>query len=193
MWSADSCGDSARAVNELPPVIGLEDGRVLVASYSMEWPRFFAEEKSRLLTVVGDYVLDVQHVGSTSVPGLAAKPIVDIAIAVRNFEESGVCVRPIVELGYEFKGENAIPRRRYFERGSPTSFHLHINEIFSRAWENQILFRDYLIRHSDVAQDYAAIKIALARQFPFDRDSYLAAKGPFIERVLRRAREIGQE
>jgi GrpB-like predicted nucleotidyltransferase (UPF0157 family) len=180
-------------MGELTPILGLDAGRVRVVPYSAAWSEFFAEERARLLAAVGDHVLDIQHVGSTSVPGMVAKPIVDIAMAVMNYEEAGVCVRPIVQLGYEYKGENGIPRRHYFERGSPGSYHLHINEIGSRAWENQILFRDYLIRHPEVAQDYATIKMALARQFPFDRDSYLAAKAPFIERVLRRAREVGQE
>jgi GrpB-like predicted nucleotidyltransferase (UPF0157 family) len=180
-------------MNELTPVIGLEAGTVRVASYSVEWQRLFAEEKSRLLAAVGGYVLDIQHVGSTSVPGLAAKPIIDIGIAVRSYEEASVCVEPIVQLGYAYRGENGIPRRRYFERGSPRSHHLHINEVDSRAWANQILFRDYLIQHPEIAREYAAIKMALALENPSDRDAYLVAKAPFIERVLRLARGIEQE
>lgn len=180
-------------MGELLLIIGLEAGSVKVSPYSVGWQRLFAEERSRLLAAVGDYVLDIQHVGSTSVPGMVAKPIIDIGMAVKSYEEATVCVQPIAQLGYAYKGENGIPRRHYFERGSPRSHHLHINEIGSRAWENQILFRDYLIRHPEVAQEYATIKMALARQFPFDREAYLAAKAPFIERVLRRARGIEQE
>jgi GrpB-like predicted nucleotidyltransferase (UPF0157 family) len=182
-----------RAVSELAPVVGLEAGRVRVDPYSTEWQRLFAEERRRLLAAVGAYVVDIQHVGSTSVPGLAAKPIIDIGIAVKNFEDASVCVGPIELLGYAYKGENGIPRRRYFERGSPGSYHLHLNELGSRAWENQILFRDYLIRHPEASQEYATIKIALARKFPLDRDGYLAAKAPFIERIMRLARDREQE
>jgi GrpB-like predicted nucleotidyltransferase (UPF0157 family) len=116
-------------IGEMTSIIGLAAGKVLVAPYSVEWQRLFAEERSRLLAAVGAYVQDVQHVGSTSIPGMAAKPIIDIGIAVRNFEEASVCVGPIEHLGYEYRGENGIPRRRYFERGNPRSYHLHMNEM----------------------------------------------------------------
>jgi GrpB-like predicted nucleotidyltransferase (UPF0157 family) len=180
-------------IGEMTSIIGLAAGKVLVAPYSVEWQRLFAEERSRLLAAVGAYVQDVQHVGSTSIPGMAAKPIIDIGIAVRNFEEASVCVGPIEHLGYEYRGENGIPRRRYFERGNPRTHHLHMNEMGSRAWTNQILFRDFLIQHAEIAQEYATIKMSLAQVYPSDRDAYLAAKAPFIERVLRLARGIDQE
>ncbi len=147
----------------------------------------FKEEKCRLQAVVGPYVLDIQHVGSTAIPGMVAKPILDIAIAVRNFEEARVCIQPIEQLGYEFKGELGIPRRHFFVKGEPRTHHVHMNELGSQDWNNQIDFRDFLIQHPETAEEYARLKLALAQRFPTDRQSYLDGKAPFIEQVLQLA------
>jgi GrpB-like predicted nucleotidyltransferase (UPF0157 family) len=169
-------------------VIGLERGVVELAPYTAEWKRIFERDKARLQAAVGDHVLDIQHVGSTSIPGMVAKPIIDIGIAVRNFEQATVCIEPIERLGYEYKGENGIPRRHFFVKGDPRTHHVHVNEVDGRDWENQVFFRDYLIQHPGMAQEYAELKLELARRFPTDRQAYLDGKAPFIERVLRLAR-----
>lgn len=168
-------------------VIGLESGIVRLSPYREEWARLFAEEKRRLEKAVGQYVLDIQHVGSTSIPGLPAKQIIDIGVAVRNFEEAAVCIMPIEELGYEYVGENGIPRRHYFRKGDPRTHHLHMNEIGGPDWQNQILFRNYLRRHPEAREEYANLKMRLAQQYPTDRDAYLAGKDPFITRILQLA------
>ncbi|MCJ7551153.1 MAG: GrpB family protein, partial [Anaerolineae bacterium] len=113
-------------------MIGLERGVVRLAPYTTEWQRCFEAEKERLQAVIGQYVLDIQHVGSTSIPGMIAKPIIDIGIAVTSFEEARVCIQPIQQLGYEYRGELKIPRRHYFVKGDPRTHHLHMNEIDSR-------------------------------------------------------------
>jgi GrpB-like predicted nucleotidyltransferase (UPF0157 family) len=168
-------------------MIGLEKGIVRLVPYTKEWERLFQAEKPRLQAAVGKVVLDIQHVGSTSIPGMVAKPIIDIAIAIENFEEAAVCVKPIEQLGYEYKGENGIPRRHYFVKGNPTTHHLHINEIGGRNWKDLILFRDYLTQHAEIAKEYAELKLTLARRYPTNRQSYLDGKAPFIERVLQLA------
>jgi GrpB-like predicted nucleotidyltransferase (UPF0157 family) len=149
--------------------------------------RIFKEEAARLQAALGKDVFDIQHVGSTSIPGMAAKPIIDIAIAVRNIEEASVCIAPVEELGYEYKGENGIPGRLFFAKGNPRTHHIHINEMGGRNWNNQISFRDYLILRPEIASEYAQLKLELAQRYPTDRQSYLACKAPFIERVLRLA------
>jgi GrpB-like predicted nucleotidyltransferase (UPF0157 family) len=169
-------------------MLGLESGVVRLSPYQPTWQRLFEEEKEQLQQAVGRYVLDIQHVGSTSIPGLAAKPILDIAVAVHNFEAATVCIGPIERLGYAYRGEFGIPRRHYFTKGEPRTHHLHMNEIDSVDYENQILFRDYLIGHPDVAQAYAELKLDLARRFAAGRDAYLAGKAPFIEHILALAR-----
>jgi GrpB-like predicted nucleotidyltransferase (UPF0157 family) len=169
-------------------IIGLERGIVKLALYTTEWQRLFEEEKARIQAAIGHWTLDIQHVGSTSIPGVVAKPILDIGVAVENFEEASVCIEPLEQLGYEYCGENGIPRRHFFVMGDPRTHHLHVNEIHSRDWENQVFFRDYLILHPDFAEEYTALKLRLAERFPTDRDAYLEGKAPFIERVLRLAR-----
>ncbi len=169
-------------------MIGLERGVVRVVPYTPEWVRLFEEEKARLEAVIGDYVLEIQHVGSTSIPGMIAKPIIDIAIAVRDFEEARVCIQPVERLGYEYRGELGIPRRHYFVKGDPRTHHIHVNELGSRDWENQVLFRDYLIQHRELAEEYAELKRGLAERYPRDREAYLDGKASFVERVLEMAR-----
>ncbi|HUT18496.1 MAG TPA: GrpB family protein [Anaerolineae bacterium] len=173
-------------------MIGLERDTVRLVPYQAGWARLYGAEKARLQGAVGDHVLDIQHVGSTAIPGIVAKPILDIAVAVHSFEAAYVCVAPIEALGYEYKGENGIPRRHYFVRRDPktaqTIVHLHMNELGGPDWENQVLFRDYMLAHPEAAAEYTALKRGLAAQFPRDREAYTDGKAPFIECILRLAR-----
>jgi GrpB-like predicted nucleotidyltransferase (UPF0157 family) len=172
-------------------MIGLEPGIVRLEAHQEEWAGLFEEEKARIEAAVGPYILDIQHVGSTSIPGIPAKPILDIGVAVRNFEEAAVCIEPLIQLGYTYRGENGIPRRHHFHKGIPRTHHLHMNEIDSADWQNQILFRDYLRQHPETAAEYARLKTELAQRYPADRDAYLSGKAPFIEKVLHLARLAG--
>jgi GrpB-like predicted nucleotidyltransferase (UPF0157 family) len=165
-------------------MIGLEKGVVRLSPYTPEWRQLFEVEKAIIQTVVGAYILDIQHVGSTSIPGMPAKPIVDIGIAVANFEEARVCIPLIEELGYEYKGEDS-PHRHYFVKGDPRTFHIHMCEISSPVWQNLLFFRDYLSQHPDVAKEYAELKLQLAIKYPQDRAAYLDGKAPFIQQVLQ--------
>lgn len=169
-------------------MIGLRTGVLKLTPYAVEWKRLFDEERLLLQAAVGRYVLDIQHIGSTSIPGMMAKPVLDIGIAVLQYEEAQVCLEPIKRLGYEYRGEHGMPRRHYFVKGDPRTHHLHMVERGSRDWENMILFRDYLIQHPEVARDYMGLKMALVRRFMGDRKAYQDGKRPFIERVLRLAR-----
>jgi GrpB-like predicted nucleotidyltransferase (UPF0157 family) len=172
-------------------MIGLEKGVVRLVPHEAEWARIFEEEKARIEAAIGPYILDIQHVGSTSIAGIPAKPIIDIGVAVWNFEEAAVCIEPIIHLGYVYRGENGIPRRHYFRKsndGNIRTHHLHMNEIDGSDWENQILFRDYLRQHPETAAEYARLKMRVAQEHPGNREAYLAGKGPFIEKVLRLAR-----
>lgn len=167
--------------------IGLESDRVKLAPYSVEWPALFAAEKARLYGAIGPHVIDIQHTGSTSIPGMPAKPIIDITIAVADFEVAVVCVALMQALGYEYMGENGIPRRHFFHLGEPRTHHVHMVEAMSDEWRKMTGFRDYLIARPETAAEYAALKRDLARQFPNDRDAYLYGKAPFIERILAEA------
>ena len=166
----------------MEPIIGLKPGIVRVSPYQPGWARLFEKERVRLQSAVGAHVLDIQHIGSTSVPGLPAKPIIDIGIAVQDFEEAVVCVEPIEALGYVYRGENGIPRRHYFRIGTPRTHHIHMVEVESAEWAQQLLFRDYLRRHPEMLRRYADLKIDLARRFPQDRGSLPGSQSPADQR-----------
>jgi GrpB-like predicted nucleotidyltransferase (UPF0157 family) len=168
-------------------MLGLPSQIVRVCPYTPEWRQLFLEEQARLRACIGDYVLDIQHVGSTFIPNMAAKPILDIAIGVADFEEAARCVQPLEQLGYLYRGENGIPRRHYFVKGDPRTHHVHIVEVQSENWATMICFRDHLCQHLDVAEAYAALKQSLAEQFPTNRVAYQEGKAEFIQQVLRRA------
>lgn len=173
--------------------IGLASGIVVLEPYFPGWPRVFEQEKARLEASLGELALDIQHVGSTAIPGLAAKPIIDIAIAVRDWEEASVSVRPMELLGYEYKGELGIARRHYFTKGSPRTHHIHMVERDSESLLTYILFRDYLIEHREARERYAALKAQLAERFPNHRELYTEGKASFIQGAIQEAkREAGR-
>ena len=165
--------------------IGLEKGIVRLAQYSPEWKMLYEEEERLLKDLIGEYVIDIQHIGSTSVPGLIAKPIIDIGIAIKDFEEGQRLVKPIESLGYEYKGENGIPKRHYFVKGNPTTHHLHIVEIDSEEWKKNITFRDALRKDENLAKEYAKLKLNLAEKFKYDRVAYTDGKTDFVNYILK--------
>lgn len=136
---------------------------------------------------VGSAVLAVEHVGSTSVPGLAAKPVIDLAVIVRP-EDVPLAIRRLAEIGYVHRGDQGIPGREAF-RTPPgeEKHHLYVCVAGSAGVRDHLLFRDYLRAHPEVAREYADLKRRLAREHRDDRDAYQAAKAPFIDAVTARA------
>ncbi len=162
---------------------GGEKRRVELAEYDAGWPRLFEEEAARIRDALGDWILAVEHIGSTSVPAMPAKPIIDIAVAVTSFEEAVRCVAPLERIGYTYRGEWGMPRRHYFVKGEPRTHHLHMLEAGTEQWGRHVRFRDALRASHELAAEYAALKRSLAARFAQDRDAYQAGKAPFIERV----------
>lgn len=167
--------------------IGLEKGIVRLAPYSPEWKTLYEEEEKLLRELIGEYIIDIQHIGSTSIPDMIAKPILDIGIAIADFEEGKRCIKPIESLGYEYKGENGIPGRHYFVKGNPTTHHIHVVEIDSEEWKKNIIFRDALRKNENLAKEYAELKLNLAEKFKYDRVAYTDGKTDFVNYVLKLA------
>jgi len=109
-------------------MIGLQRKIVKLVPYSPEWPRLFAQEERLLRAAIGAYVVDIQHVGSTAIPGMEAKPIIDIAVALRRLEDVEKCIEPLERLGYEYDEEH--PDRHFFVKGDPSrrTHYLHMVE-----------------------------------------------------------------
>jgi GrpB-like predicted nucleotidyltransferase (UPF0157 family) len=166
---------------------------VVVVEPDPRWPAVFEAEAARLRAACGARVTSIEHVGSTSVPGLPAKPVVDIQAVVPTLADADALVPTIVALGYEYHAhwESEIPRRRYFvKRGDGARLH-HLHVVESGYWlgVEQLEFRDHLRRRPDVAARYAALKRDLAARFPDDRDAYTQAKSEFIGDELAAVRD----
>jgi GrpB-like predicted nucleotidyltransferase (UPF0157 family) len=166
---------------------------VIVVDYDKNWPIQYEEEKLKILNVLGDTVENIQHIGSTSVPGLAAKPIIDIAVGLKQLPPSIVQISALEKLGYFYRGEAGIPGRHFFQKGSPITHHLHVVIWEGEVWERHILFRDFLRTYPDAAQQYEALKRNLAIQFRLDREGYTSNKAPFIEQLLSHAKLLKTE
>ena len=127
--------------------------RVEVVDYDPRWPAMFEEERARILEAIGEWLIDVQHVGSTSVPGLAAKPVIDLMPELRDLADAEHCIAPMEALGYEYVPQyNALlPERRYFQKGTsfPRTHHAHMVQRDTAFWRRHIEFRDYLRSHPE--------------------------------------------
>ena len=175
----------------MAPRGGLGMGETVeVVEHDAAWPTEYERERARIADALGDLALAIEHVGSTAVPSLGAKPVIDILIGVRKFADSERCVRPLDELGYEYRGEAGVPGRIHFRKiiGGVRTHHLDIVEQGSDFWDRSILFRDYLRGHPKGAQEYYELKVRLAAQFADDYPGYTEAKSEFIEAVLVKAR-----
>jgi GrpB-like predicted nucleotidyltransferase (UPF0157 family) len=167
---------------------------IVIADYNPLWPAMFSDERERLLVVVSEWVTGIEHIGSTSMPGLAAKPVIDMLVGVRALADADRhCISPICKLGYEYvpEFETVMPFRRYFRRlsdGANDSHHIHLVEQGSDFWERHLLFRDYLRAHQKQAREYEQLKRRLAPQFG-DVNDYAEAKTEFIRAAEARARE----
>lgn len=167
---------------------------VEIVSYNEDWPHQAQIEIDKVRAILpGNCVIDIQHVGSTAIPGLSAKPIIDIQVAARSLDEMKVIAVPALQkIGYEYWADNPDTECMFFVKGMPPfgekrTHHVHIVELTSKHWEGKILFRDYLISHPEVAKEYEQLKIKLAQQHTFDREQYTNAKGEFVKKVLELA------
>ena len=170
-------------------MMGLRSGQVSIQDYTEEWLRAYEEEHDRLVAACGPLALAVEHVGSTSVPGLCAKPVIDIAIGVTDLLTGKECVARLSALGYEYKGDAGIPGRHFFAKGSPENrtHYVHVEPLNGVLWRNHILFRDYLRCHADEAATYCRLKRSLAEKFLAARDAYALGKNSYIENIIRTA------
>jgi GrpB-like predicted nucleotidyltransferase (UPF0157 family) len=168
--------------------LGLPSKSVVIEPYDPEWPRLFEEERRRIVAATGHIVAGVHHVGSTSIPGMSAKPVLDIAVLLHDFDDGERCIEPLEEIGYEHRGfSEDIPGDRFFRTGNPRTSQLHVYAVNSPVWREHFHFRDYLIAHPEDAKEYADLKLALAERYPMDRPSYTAGKASFVQGVLEKA------
>lgn len=165
---------------------------VIIADYDPQWPLMYEQEKAKILSVTGDWVVAIEHVGSTAVPGIGAKPTIDILVGVRSLSDAEKCIAPLENIGYEYISEHEarMPWERFFRKGprGAGTHHLHMQEVNCEDWQRLILFRDYLRTHPDVAKEYYHLKREFAATYGTNREGYNMAKTAFVDSVVARAR-----
>ena len=162
---------------------------IIVVPYDPAWPEMFRLEAEAIAGVLGELLLAIHHIGSTAVPGLCAKPIIDIMPLVKDIEQVDAYNDAMAGLGYEAMGEFDIPGRRYFRRGGGLnrSHQVHAYALGNPEIDRHLAFRDYLRAHPQVAEEYCELKKAVARQFPHDIYGYMDGKDAFIKAEEQKA------
>jgi GrpB-like predicted nucleotidyltransferase (UPF0157 family) len=170
---------------------------VAVVPYDPNWPALFEQERDHLLACLpNDLVKRIEHFGSTAVPGLAAKPIVDMLVEVADLEQTKSRIAPLLEArGYDYfwrpsSGDDTPPFYAWFikrDASGGRTHHIHMVEAHFEHWD-RLFFRDYLIRHPDVARDYAELKLRLSERHGQDRVAYTEAKSDFIVAITAKAK-----
>jgi GrpB-like predicted nucleotidyltransferase (UPF0157 family) len=163
------------------------NSRITIHDYDPQWPQQFEILRSRIASVLGDLTIRIEHVGSTAVPGLAAKPVIDIDALLRSQADLPLAIDRLGFYGYEHRGNLGIDGRAAFRapKNEPPH-HLYVCSPSTEEFKRHIAFRDHLRTHQEDAHAYAALKRSLATKFSNDRDAYTQGKTEFVADVLRR-------
>ena len=156
--------------------------QIIVVPYNPEWPQKFQEESIQIRQILGEVLVDIHHIGSTSVPGLMAKPIIDMLLDVRSLYELDAQSQSFEALGYEVMGAYGIPGRRYFRKGGDNrTHHIHAFQSGDSNLTRHLAFRDYLRAHPEVADTYGKLKLEIAQTCDNDMEKYGDGKDAFVK------------
>jgi len=165
---------------------------VVVQPYNEEWSQCFIDIRNEIQKALGDKALRIEHVGSTSVKGLSAKPIIDIDVVIKDYSIFPEVVKRLEQIGYHHEGDQGIPTReafKYDKKQHLLKHHLYVCPEDSPELKRHIAFRDYLKTHPDAVLEYSRIKEEGALLYPYDIDKYIEHKSSFIESIYK---EIGE-
>lgn len=163
-----------------------------VREYDSKWGEMYNEESKKIKELLKDKILTIEHIGSTSIPGLASKPIIDMAVVISSWKDTNILIEPLATLGY-FPDvfpidESNAGERCLLRKGSPTQFHLSIAYNNRGSFlERQILFRDYIREHNEDRNAYAQLKKDLLLKDPTGKDTYINNKTDFVMKTLKKA------
>jgi GrpB-like predicted nucleotidyltransferase (UPF0157 family) len=166
---------------------------VTIVPYDPAWPTAFGRTGTKLRHALGPLALRIDHIGSTSVPGLAAKPIIDIQVSVAALEPVATYGPAFESIGFRWRSDNPDRMKRYFRETSGPRTHLHMRAAGSWSEQFPLLMRDFLRTHPEDSAQYAALKHELASRLSHDRHAYTDAKVPFIWTMMQRADDWAQE
>jgi GrpB-like predicted nucleotidyltransferase (UPF0157 family) len=163
--------------------------RVEVVFYNSNWKEMYKKESEKIKSILDDIIIDIHHIGSTAIPGIKAKPVIDILVEVKDIEEVDQYNHKMEELGYEAMGEYGIPKRRFFRKGENNrTHHIHIFQAGNEEIKRHINFKEYLIAHPDKAREYSKLKEKLANKYTYDVENYSNCKSDFIKEIDRKAK-----
>jgi len=167
-------------------MLGLPRGEVFLVPWTEEWAKEFLLEKEVIQNEIGNYVLDIHHIGSTAVKGISAKPIIDIAVEIKKFNYGEYCVNPLKKLGYSYGGTNILPDRHYFYKGEPRTHQIHMYQVENKYLKEQLKFRDYLRKNDNARMEYQALKVKLSKAHKHNKYKYADEKTNFVKSILKR-------
>lgn len=172
-------------------MVGLSKNSVMLYPHSEEWSMLFEKEKINVYNCIKEYVIDIQHVGSTSIRGMCAKPIIDIVVAIKDLKDGFKLIDDIESIGYHFKGSLGKSNRFFFWKGNENNntHNLHIVQYGDKNWDNLIFFRDFMNNHCDYRDKYCSLKLDLANKYKDDRDAYTKSKTKFVLDVIQLAKQ----
>lgn len=174
-----------------PALPGLAHGTVQLAEWTPRWIELFADEAARLRVALGDLAIAIEHYGSTSVPGLVAKPLLDILVGGPEANDPEPYITALAPLGYDYAAHAGVPEHLVFGRGTGRTHLVHVVRYGGGAWHRALAFRDALRADAALRQAYAALKHELAERYGAERGHYTAAKSAFVEQVLARTSSRG--
>ncbi|WP_020600845.1 GrpB family protein [Spirosoma panaciterrae] len=157
---------------------------ITLQKHDSQWDAIFNVEQQELSNVLGHHVAKIHHVGSTAVPDLLAKPIIDIAIEANTFPPSQAIIDQLATIDYEYKGEAGVQGRHWFIKGHPRKFNLHYCSIQSEVVTNQLKLRDKLIANESFRRDYERIKLENLTNKDIDSADYALAKSDIIQKII---------
>jgi len=176
-------------MNERPTIRIIE-----VVPHNSLWKNHFLREANKINNIMKAEIVNIHHIGSTSIPGIYAKPIIDILVEVKDINKVDNYYEEVKGLGYIARGEWGISGRRYFVKGmSERTHHVHIYQNGSSEIKRHLLFRDYLIEHPEEAKQYEELKKMLADKYRYDTAGYIDGKDAFIKEIDRKAFEWARE
>jgi GrpB-like predicted nucleotidyltransferase (UPF0157 family) len=164
--------------------------KIEVVPYNPDWPSLFKMEADRLGAILGQEAVAIHHIGSTAIPNIRAKPIIDILVEVQDIEKVDDFNTEMIRQGYRPQGEFGIPGRRFFIKGpdDARTHHIHVFQTGHPEVQRHLDFRDYMVTHPEEAQAYSRLKETLAQRFPEDIEGYVAGKDGFIKDIDRKAK-----
>lgn len=163
--------------------------RIEVVSYNPDWKKMYQKEVKKIKKVMKNQLVDVQHIGSTAIPGIKAKPVIDILVIVKDIKKVDMYNDDMKRLGYEAMGEYGIKQRRFFMKGGNNrTHHIHVFERGNKEVKRHINFRNFLIAHPEEARQYSDLKAELAERYRYDIEEYIKGKSSLIKEIDMKAK-----